>query len=335
MKKFFVLGSVLALPLLLGSSASAFHCGPACQNHPAMTASPDSITPSTGGYTIATVRANRSVVKAGMDVTLYARFSQVGPGQTQIVDLTTGQTWNVTNNTGIVTRENSPTTQVYAAQVDDSGTITHRGQSVSVLWQSGANATSNQWGNSSGQSANARYSLSAGANATSLAITEYIGNYGMGNTGFQAESFDETVSGSILQNWTALGPSTSASFSQTFSNGSQSAPVKVQMTGYAVPIVNGSYDWAEQAKAPAATFVFNAPSSPYGPELVSLGSNITLTGYSSGSQVWFTPIGLSNKTRWQTAYANSSGDVNIPANRMGAIEYIGPNGTDYYVDVQE
>ena len=99
-----------------------------------MTASPDSITPSTGGYTIVTVRANRSVVKAGMDVTLYARFSQVGPGQPQIVDLTTGQTWDVTNNTGIVIRENSPTTQVYAAQVDDNGTITHRGQSISVLW---------------------------------------------------------------------------------------------------------------------------------------------------------------------------------------------------------
>lgn len=284
-------------------------------------------TPTTGGYKIETVRSNRQVVRAGMDVTLYSRFSQVGPGQCQIKNLTTGAVYNVSNDSGIIVNETSPGSYQFVAQVDNNGTITS-GQSITVTWTNQANGTSNMYADASNHSANARYALSGGANASSLTVTEYIGNYGMGSSDFNAEVFGQTIGASSpWLDWTGLGIGTSASYSYTFS---ETGLNKVQMTGYALE-TNGN-----KAKAPASTFIYGGATSPYSSQLVNLGSNIVLSNLPTGAQVWWTPVGLTDKTRWQSQTIGSTATTfDIPANHMGAIMYNVNGGSNYYVDIQQ
>lgn len=171
-----------------------------------------------------------------------------------------------------------------------------------------------------------------GATSTSPSITEYLGNYGIVASYFNAEVFAQDFSGDIIENWVGLGIGTADSY--TWDPPTNGNPMRFQISGYALPEVNDTYDNALRAKAYAPTWFAYCPSSPFGiPDSASLGSNWQLTGLPASIQVWVLYTDINNHhPQWTTGYTNSSGEIFIPLTRMGGMEIM-INGEKSYVNV--
>jgi len=283
--------------------------------------------------------ANRQVLKVGMHATIIEHVANAA-GHIEL--------YNVTNHRylkgnflgggtiGYVVSSTTPEIVTYEPVVIEGGFLPVKaGPAISIEWQSEANSTSDSYVSPNGGSANADY-YTTGASSTEPIESTIIGQYNMGHTvGYNSEAFAEDYGGGVLENWTDLSNGATTSPNYSWSVPSNGKPMFYQMTAYVVPIINGSYDYSDQAKAYAPTYVANEPANRFNiPERATLGTNLTISGLPAGSVVWFTYIGFNTPNlKWQTVAANTNGLVVIPLNQLGAIKLL-VNGTLNYVNVQ-
>ena len=289
------------------------------------------------GHEITLLEVREQILKAGMTAHATMRVSNVPAGQLACYVYNPSTGWSTTvygpSNAAVwvfgLTNAGSGTWQL-TPQIVSGTTVLKSGASVYATWIDVANGTSDGYLNSAMEGCNARLMVPA-ATATSGTVTEYIGLQGSDTSVvYNAWYFAKSLNGTVLttncppNDWCQIGWSTNDSFSLALSSTwNADGPYKFQMTGYAAPSSNN----AEHAKAFAPTFVFNGPSNPYGGvSQVLYGDMLTLTGLGSGTTVYWSYIGLNDHEYYQqqSAQADSSGSLSIPANRQGAIEILTP-----------
>ncbi len=294
----------------------------------------------TGGHQILTAVADDQFLEQGMTTRVVVMASQVGPGTVELYNETAGVVVPSINQ-GAGGRvicapfQISAGTYTYQPRVNDNGTVTVTGQSIPITWLPSVghgsadqkNSTSKEYLSTDEYACNAKFTVT-GATSTTPSITEYLGNYGIGDSYFNAEVFAETFSGTILTKpcstctpgWVGLGIGTVDSY--TWDPPINGSPMRFQITGYAIPSVNGSPDNSLRAKAYAPTWFSNCPANPYGiPDSATLGELWTLTGLPATTQIWVLYTDINNyHPQWTTGYTNSSGEIRIPLTRMGGMQ---------------
>ncbi len=307
------------------------------------------------GDTILTLFVEEQSLKFGMTAHFRLYASQTGPGVMRIVSST-----NITATLGDVQPEriaqwthdglpsDAPVTITFTPQIYYNGSVTHTGQSVSVTWGPNANGTADSYWNANAHGTNARFVVPA-ADATSGDVTEYLGAFGYSDAYFNAEYFAESLSGVNLtktasdpSGWIGIGWQTGSSFTVGLDSAwDADGPYKFMLTGYSLDATRwGTTDyWYYQSKAYQPTWIFGAPSNPYGPTLLSMGDTLTLDSLpNTNTTVYFSYMGSNaNDLIKQQAITAVDSSVSIPCNRMGALwmNIPGSPDTNYYCNVQE
>ena len=271
-----------------------------------------------------------------MSTLLHVAASQVGPGSEVIKEVSGpvgyGAYWvNYTGDPNWIHAVVHKTSGTYGYQVQiwNNNVETAVSPTIYITWTALANSTS--WGfMSSYGSTAASQTLSAGATASSITVTEHIGMDGSGASCYSALGFYEDVGGGNAVGWFGIeNRQTNDTPSYTFSPPNDGKPRIFQMTGYAAPTCSDSL-----SKASAPWFVLDSPGNSNGVSaLYTLGQTITLTHVAASSQVWVNMLG-GGKSRWFTVMSNSSGVAYIPASFVGAYEISAPGESPYYTDVQ-
>ena len=287
-----------------------------------------------GGPALISAYAKRQVLKLGMETTIIEHASGINGGNIELFDENT-HTYLAGDrlgggSVGFVVANSSPGIVTYKPVVLASGIIPiQAGPAISVEWQAEANSTSNGYAAPNGGGANANF-YTTPANATAPMESTTIKTYRISQSGYNSEAFAEDYGGPVLENWTDLSNGATTSPSYHWTVPTDHKPMFYQMTAYAVPVSNGSYNYSEQAKVYSPTYVANEPANQSGiPELATIGTNLTLKGLSNGEAIWFTYVGMNTQDlKWQTVAADSKGVAVIPLNRLGAIKIL-DNGVNY------
>lgn len=288
-----------------------------------------------GAGPIITAYAKREVLKVGMETTIVAHVTNASSSNIELYNETTG-TYLAGDplgggGVGFVVSDSSAQIVTYQPVVRAAGLVhVVAGPTISIEWQADANSTSNGFSAPNGAGVNAIY-YTTPANSAAPHESVTISRYRMPRGGFNSEVFAEAYGGPVLENFTDLSNGASANPKYTWAAPTNGKPMFYQMTAYAVPLINGTYDYAQQTKAFAPTYVANEPDNvPSVPESATLGTDLKIGGLTPGGAYWFTYVGFNTQLiKWQTVAANNQGEVTLPLNRLGAIKILIGNTVNY------
>ncbi len=282
-----------------------------------------------GGKPMISAYAKREVLKVGMETTIIAHAAGIGSGRVELYDKNTGAYVPgdvlARGAVGFVVSSATAELAAYEPVVQYAGGVLHRvaGPSISVEWQSEANATSNGFSAPNRGEVNANF-YTTGAKSRKPAESVKMAPAGMAANGYNSEGYAQDFGGPVLLNWTDLSSGATDHSVYHWTVPSDGKPMKYQMTAYAVDKTHGWYNYAEQAKAYSPTYVAAEPANPsHVPEVATLGTNLRLTGLYPEQEVWFSYIGMNTPyLKWQAVVVNLQGTVVIPLNRLGTVKIL-------------